>query len=183
MKRINIPLRINNKNLHYHPSRWTLIRGTALAVGSLIVVSAIPFFTAGYTSDVYLQVPATENAAATDYLPVSADMYDLTDRNSDIAITGASSDTLSASAAVNSTASQNAAAVEQNTYAITEQTAEDGTPVELLDVTQFTADNTVVYINTSSANVRSLPNSSGVLVATLSYSNTATRIGTGTSCL
>lgn len=188
MKRPSRTVQFPKKIVVLRPSQYTVIRLFSAAVGVCLIVSAIPFFSVGSASDIHLQVPASEIITDTELLSVSTDMDDLSGRENVNLLTLPSevSAVTTTSSIIDSSDSSHSGTtvdsiVESNTYAITETQTADGIPIELLDVSSFTPDNTTVYVGTNGVNVRSIPSSDGQLLATLSYANHALRTGIGSS--
>src|ERR1035437_6737173 len=110
---------IKDKILHYRPTRWTLVRVSAIFIGSFFVVSAIPIFAAGYSTDIVLQLPAAKDASATDFIPVSVEMESLPNRNAGASLidnTTVTNDTAVSSAGTETLMNP---AVDKNTFVIT----------------------------------------------------------------
>jgi cell wall-associated NlpC family hydrolase len=147
-------------------------------IGAFVITAILPLFSVGSSSDIALQIPAGMNAMATDYAEIELDLEYLSARSDDV-------EEVVVDAAVQpsiySPDSNVGKTVISNTYQIVEQSSQDGTPVELLALSEFKLDNTVVYVCVSEANVRSTPSASGELVATVEYSDHVTSVGIGSS--
>ena len=188
MKRLSGTVRLPSKVIVHRPSQYTIVRLVSGAIGACLIVAAIPLFSVGSASDIHLQVPVSETISDSAFVPASADMEELSGRENVNLLTlpsdilSATTDSISVEA---DTLSQDLTSVdsivESNTYAVKESQTADGIPIEMLDVSSFTPDNTTIYIGSNGVNVRSTPSSDGQLLATLTYANHATRIGIGSS--
>jgi cell wall-associated NlpC family hydrolase len=147
-------------------------------MGALLITAVLPLFSVGTSSDIALQVPAGLNAMATDYAEIDMDIELLSARSDDSEEVVVET---TAQPSIYSPDSNVGKSVISNTFQIVEQNAQDGTPVELLALSEFVLDNSTVYICVSEANVRSTPSASGELVATVAYSDRVTRVGIGSS--
>jgi len=157
---------------------WTIVKILSVMVGAFVITAILPLFSVGNSSDIALQVPAGMNAIATDYAEIDMDLEYLSARSDDseeIALE------TTAQPSVYSPDSNVGKSVISNTFQIVEQNSEDGTPVELLALSEFALDNSTVYVCVSEANVRSTPSASGELVATVKYSDRVTSVGIGSS--
>lgn len=157
---------------------WTIVQVLAVMTGVFVITAILPLFSVGTSSDIALQVPAGINAMATDYAEIDLDLEFLSARSDDseevVVETTVQPSIYSADSIVGKS-------VISNTFQIVEQNSQDGTPVELLALSEFVLDNSTVYVCVSEANVRSIPSASGELVATVEYSDRVTRVGIGSS--
>jgi len=157
---------------------WTIVQILSVMMGALLITAVLPLFSVGTSSDIALQVPAGLNAMATDYAEIDMDIELLSARSDDSEEVVVETTT---QPSIYSPDSNVGKSVISNTFQIVEQNAQDGTPVELLALSEFVLDNSTVYICVSEANVRSTPSASGELVATVAYSDRVTRVGIGSS--
>lgn len=159
-------------------SPWTLVQVLSVMIGAFVITAILPLFSVGTQSDIALQIPAGMDAMATDYADIEPDLDYLSARSADTAIEVIDTNV---EPSLYSPDSNVGKVIISNTYQIVEQSALDGTPVELLALSEFVLDNSTVYVCVSEANVRSTPSASGELVATVVYSDRITRVGIGSS--
>lgn len=160
--------------------RWFLRVGSIL-MGATIMAAVIPLFSAGKAADVFLQIPAGQEAFPTDYLSVMPENYqgpryyepelvpeDVMLEMDEIPI----DDEIDTGMDL---------LLEKNTFAIEEQFDEEGVPEELLALSEFELDNTVVYVCVNKANIRSAPSGSAEIIDEVFYSNILQRVGIGSA--
>lgn len=157
---------------------WTIVQIFSVVMGAFVITTILPLFSVGTSSDIVLQVPAGMNTMATDYAEIDLDLEYLSARSDDSAQVIPETTTQQS---IYSPDTNVGKTVMSNTFQIVEQNSQDGTPMELLALSEFELDNSTVYVCVSEANVRSTPSASGELVATVNYSDRVTRVGIGSS--
>lgn len=160
-------------------SPWIAVRICAILAGAFVITALLPIFSVGNTFDISLQVPAGEDTAATDYDSADLELYYLSGRGNDLDESDFSDDEVVAS--LYDPDSNIGKAVISNTYQISELSTADGIPVELLALSEFELDYSIVYVSVSEANVRSIPSSSGELIGKIKYSDNVMRVGIGSA--
>ncbi|MBN1891794.1 MAG: C40 family peptidase [Clostridiales bacterium] len=158
-----------------------LLRGVSLLLGAVFITALIPFLSAGKTVDIDLQVPAVNEPFATDYLSVSSldhmgARYDEPELVPEDVMLEYLSDVGEPEPDV-----EPDLLLENNTFVITEINNEQGIPEELLALSEFELDNTVVYVSANEANIRSEPSGSAEVIGKVHYSDRIQRVGIGSS--
>lgn len=152
------------------------LRLSAIVLAASVLMSLVPFFRVGHRSDIVFQVPVNAASEELEFSSLDLNIDDFSSRSADGDAYLISS--LTASPDMYSSVDR---LVEKNTFVITESVTDNGIPEELLALSEFVLDNSIVYVSVSELNVRSFPSADAEIIATLHYSDHVMQVGIGSS--
>ncbi len=156
-------------------------RVASILIGAMIMSAILPFFSAGKAVDIVLQIPAGQEPFATDYLSIDSEDYQGARYfEPEVVPEDVIAELENQPEDANEFDGVDVL-LQKNTFEITEQFDEQGIPEELLALSEFQLDNTMVYICVSEANVRMAPSGSAEIIGNVKYSNRVQRVGIGSA--
>lgn len=152
------------------------MRISAIIMTASVVMSLVPLFRVGHRGDVVFQVPVPTVNDRTEFSAVDLSLDELSSRseNNDVYLNSSFIASTETDSSVNRL-------VEKNTFLITGSVSGSGIPEELLALSEFVLDNSLMYVSVSEVNVRNFPSADAEVVATLSYSDHVNQVGIGSA--